>query len=168
MESKKAFAITPHDMLDKMKLEFEDFKSDTKSSRHAINFVLTAHHLKEWIWEYHLKNNKNAMTAISPNITNISSYYEFLNSECEEIKLIRELANNIKHFHSTEDGVIQKTDTHQKTWREITCTWNNWQVPFGYDGLIIITKDKVWISVLDVFQKVNDYWVSYFLKHLQS
>ncbi len=168
MDSKKAFAITPHDMLEKMKLEFEDFKSDTKSSRHAINFVLTAHHLKEWIWKSHLKDSKEMKETISSEIVDEKSYYSFLNSECKELILIRELANNIKHFYSIKDDKIQKTDIHQKTWGEITCTWGNWRVPFGYDGLIIITKDNVWISVLDIFQKVHDYWIIFFRKHLES
>lgn len=54
MNTKNAFLITPRDMVDKMKLEFEDFKLDTNSPRHAINFVLTAHHLKEWVWKSYL------------------------------------------------------------------------------------------------------------------
>jgi len=47
MDSKKAFIITPRDMFENMKLEFEDFKKNPQSTRHAVNFVLSAHHLKE-------------------------------------------------------------------------------------------------------------------------
>lgn len=167
MESKKAFAVTPRDMLDKMKLEYDDFKSNPKSSRHAINFVLTTHHLKEWIWKSYLKDNKNLRESISSQIQSKESYHSFLNSACKEIKLVRELANNIKHFYSTKNGRIQET-TEQKTWEEISCTWDNYHIPWGYEGLIIITKDNRWISALDVFQQVHDYWVNFFKTSLQD
>ncbi len=58
MNSKKAFIVSPRKMFEKMKLEFADFKLNTDSTRHAINFVLTAHHLKEWVWKSYLEGNK--------------------------------------------------------------------------------------------------------------
>ncbi len=81
---------------------------------------------------------------------------------------MRELANNIKHFYATEDGQIQETSSEQKTWEEIDCTWENWQVPWRYDGLILITKENHWISALNVFQKVHDYWIGHFNTFFQK
>lgn len=162
MNAKKAFAVSPREMFEKMILEFGDFKLNTDSTRHAINFVLTAHHLKEWVWKSYLKGNKTLREKISPLIQDKNSYHSFLNSNCEEIKLVRELANSIKHFYATEDGKIQETNSGQKTWEEIDCTLENWQVPWGYNGLILITRENHWISALDVFQKVHDYWVGHF------
>lgn len=162
MNTKNAFLITPRDMFDKMKVEFEFFKLDTTSTRHAINFVLTAHHLKEWVWKSYLESNKALREKISPELRDKDSYHSFLNSNCEEIILVRELANNIKHFYATENGRIQETSNGQKKWEEIDCTWENWLVPWEYDGLILITRENHWISALDVFQKVHDYWVGHF------
>lgn len=168
MESKKAFIITPRDMLEKMKLEFNDFKNDPSSSRHAVNFVLTAHHLKEWIWKAYLEQNEALRNAISTQIQDKESYYSFVRSECPEIKFMRELANNIKHFATFQKESIAETSSAHKTWDEITCTWENCHIPFGYSGLILITKENKWISALDVFQKVHDYWINCFQTSLSS
>jgi len=167
MNSKKTFVISTRDMFEKMKLEFEDFKNDTQSSRHAINFVLTVHHLKEWVWKSYLQDNAELRNNVSPLSQDKNSYYSFLNSECKEIKLIHELANNIKHFYS-QGNEIQETTNNNKPWEEITCTWENWRIPWDYDGLIIITKDNHWVSVLDIFQKVHDYWANCFNTSLKN
>ena len=166
MESKKAFIITPRDMFEKMKLEFNDFKNDPGSSRHATNFVLTAYHLKEWIWKAYLEQDEALKHKISSQIQDKDSYYSFVKSECPEIKYMRELANNIKHFASLKEDEIQETSSGNKTWEEMTCTWEKCHLPWGYVGLIIITKDNQWISALDTFQKVHDYWANYFNTYL--
>lgn len=167
MQSKKAFVITPDDMMLKMKLEFNDFSQNTLSSRHAINFVLTAHHLKEWVWKSYLENNEKARVAISPEIIDVKTYYSFLNLECGEIKILHELANNIKHFYSISDE-IQETTSNLKNWEEIDCTWESWDIPYGYNGFIIISKENRWISALEIFQKVHNYWNNFFEMFLQS
>lgn len=162
MISKKAFVTTPHEMFEKMKLEFDDFKLNPKSSRHAINFVLTAHHLKEWVWKSYLKKNEYLRKSISTKIEDKETFYSYLNSECKETKLVRELANNVKHFYLTLEGEIQETTNGEKPWEDITCTWENYNVPWDYDGLIVVTKDGAWSSALDIFQTTHDYWVNFF------
>lgn len=167
MNSKKAFIISPRHMFEKMKLEFEDFKQDPQSSRHAINFVLTAHHLKEWVWKSYLRDNTELRNKVSPLSQNQKSYNSFLISECKEMKFIHELANNIKHFYS-QGNEIQETSDNNKPWEEITCTWENYHIPWNEDGLMLITKDNHWVSALDIFQKVHDYWVNCFSTSLKN
>jgi hypothetical protein len=170
MNSSKAFLVTTRDMFEKMKVEFVDFKNDSKSSRHAINFVLTAHHLKEWVWKAYLEGNKTLRATISPLAHDKKNYYSYLNSECEEIKLIHALANNIKHFYASESESddVQETTNGNKTLEEMTCTLENCHIPLGYEGIIIITKKNNWVSALDVFQKAHDYWVNCFNTLLKS
>jgi|GEM_PF-4165392 len=153
-------------MFEKARNEYCDFQLDPKSTRHAINFTLTIHHLKEWIWESYLNNNLLKYKVLSPSklMNKKSDYYFLINSECPEIKLIKELANNIKHFYSqdrNQDNDIQET-TQSKPWEQISCTWGNFKIPFDYSGLIIINKKNQWLSLLDVFTTVYNYWTIQF------
>lgn len=156
----KTFLHTPRDMLEKMKQEFNDFQLDNTSSRHAINFALTAHHLKEWVWHSYLKSNKPLRDVISKTMQEKKDFFLFLNTKCVEFKILRSLANNIKHVQSRADGV--KEADKSKPWQEVTVPWEKWIVPWEYKGLIITTKDNKSLSALDVFTKVHDYWTRCF------
>jgi hypothetical protein len=163
MKSSKSFLITPRDILEKVKIEFNDFEQDSKSTRHAINFTLTIHHLKEWVWKSYLEKDnelKNKILSDTKTINTKNDYYSLINMECPEIKLIHELANNIKHFYTQNDDI--KETTQRKPWQEIKCTWNNFKIPYGYGGLIIINKENQWLSALDVFKAALYYWTIQF------
>ena len=163
MEAKSAFAITPHDMYEKMLEEYEDFKQDSSSIRHAINFTLTAYHLREWVWKSYLKSNSKLRSKISKDIKTAHDFYEHMNSECEELKIVKELANNVKHFYA-QKGAGSKVErtTGPITWENADVKWEDLHIEWGYGGLVIITKDKKGISVLNVFKSVRNLWEKYF------
>ncbi len=158
----KSFLISPRDMLEKMKLEFEAFKDDNKSSRHAMNFLLTAYHLKEWVWKSYLENNHELRSKISSTLHDEKDYFCLLNLECSEMKYIRELANNTKHFYSKEPDKILETKPDGLRWED-DFSWGD-DIAWEYDGFMIITKDNHRIPALTLFQKVRDYWINSFDK----
>ncbi len=121
MKSDNAFAVTPYDMFENMLLEYHDFEKDSKSIRHAINFTLIAYHLREWVWHGYLENNRELLKKISEHIHDQNSFNSFINRSCSEFKIVRELSNNIKHFHIKERGV--KETKEMQTWDKIDCNW---------------------------------------------
>jgi hypothetical protein len=48
---------TPLQCYQKLVQEFDDFCENPGSARHAMNFVITAYHLHEWVWKGFLKND---------------------------------------------------------------------------------------------------------------
>lgn len=156
MDAESAFAVSPRDMYEKMMEEFDDFQQDPSSIRHAINFTLTAYHLSEWVWKSYLKEDAELREKISKNINMDQKFYLHLQSECAEIEIIRELANNIKHFYTKQeaDRKVGKP-VGRLTFDTAEVKWEDLHVQWGYDGLVIITSDNKGISVLDVFAKVK-------------
>lgn len=163
--NKKVFLIsTPFELFEKMKLEFDDFKNDPSSSRHAFNFTLTAYHLREWVWKSLLEPDRNISNKISADLDDQDKFNTFINDNCPEFKLLRELANNAKHFYSKSDqNNINKVHL-PVTWDQIDCAWDKLEIPWDYNGLIAVTNDQRWISVLDLFSSVCKFWIDLFKK----
>ncbi len=49
---------TPVQLYAKLLLEFDDFCADPGSGRHAMNFVITAFHMADWVWKDFLKEDE--------------------------------------------------------------------------------------------------------------
>jgi len=49
--------ITSRDFLAKLEADYTDFKAQPDSARHALNRIITAYHLHEWIWGDWLKTD---------------------------------------------------------------------------------------------------------------
>jgi len=162
MQPNNVFLIsTPRNMFEKMKSEYKDFKKNPSSSRHAINFVLTAHHLREWVWKAYLKNDEVMRYKIKNDINSAKDFYKFVNNECNEMKYMKELANNSKHFYRQNSGKIKKTG-HTKTWGETECKWKDMNYNWEYDGLIVTIKGKGCLSALALFETVHNWWSGLF------
>jgi len=63
-----SFGITTaRDFLNKLVEEQRDFEaSHCLSARHAINAVMTAYHLHEWVWGEFVKNRPDLHIVLSP------------------------------------------------------------------------------------------------------
>lgn len=167
--TKKALLInTPRELFDKMTVELNDFKNDPKSSRHAINFTLTAYHLREWIWKSILEKNLALRNSISDEIVSEKKFNDYTNKNCPELILLKEIANNVKHFHYRDDKNKIFQTRSIPTIDKIDCTWDKLEVPVDYDGLIAVTDDKRWISILDLFNNVHKYWKNFFDNYLRQ
>jgi hypothetical protein len=49
---------TPIQFYPKLTQEFDDFCENHGSACHAMNFVITAYHLIEWVWKDFLKEDE--------------------------------------------------------------------------------------------------------------
>ena len=95
-----------HDYLKKLEVEFADLMQEPLSSRHAMNFAMNAHHMREWVWEHEprIKGEFRAFT----------DFYAAVNRECPAMKVMRDLSNGSKHTHIrlTRKPAVTSTDVH--------------------------------------------------------
>jgi hypothetical protein len=42
--------LSSHDFFKKLEADYVEFKAQPDSSRHALNCIMTAYHLYEWVW----------------------------------------------------------------------------------------------------------------------
>lgn len=151
--NKMSFSIkTPNDLLKKLALDLEEFNSDCSSSVYAINFILTAYHLRDWIWNHYFKvKEKNLIKNDF-----INKIYE----DFPDMKLIKDLANGSKHYSLYNDPTVKGTDItpaiedDEAAWDKDECTWD-------YYGCRIHTKDGRTISCQDLFNRVFEFWTNY-------
>jgi hypothetical protein len=104
-----------HDYLAKLNAEHADLQQEPLSSRHAINFAMTAYHMCEWIWEHETLVNSN------PAYTSAKSFYDAVNRACPIIPIMRDLTNGSKHTKITRgpapivDGAVLQEGTFDDT-----------------------------------------------------
>ena len=110
---------TSRDLLNKLEADFEDLKADPMSARHALNAVVTAYHLHEWVWGEWLGTDFVTWKAIAGQdrtakseqqpivIRDRDSFRRWLKDRCYWFEPMEELTNGSKHF--ARDG---QSSTH--------------------------------------------------------
>jgi hypothetical protein len=87
---------TARHFLQKLHDEQSDFaNSQSQSSRHALNAVITAYHLHEWVWE--ARNARQDLQQAWPYKCAKQFRQDHLNHLCPHIDVARTLANGTKH-----------------------------------------------------------------------
>jgi hypothetical protein len=99
------FAIrTAADLLAKAEEDLEGLVEQMDHSGRAMNCILSAHHLHEWVWALHLKAEQ-PIALPGKTIRAKSDLVEWLDDHCPHFRLIQELANGSKHcspVHGTD------------------------------------------------------------------
>jgi len=88
--------ITSHDFLAKLEADYDDFKEQPDSARHALNCIITAYHLHEWVWGDWLKADHATWRNLS--IRDHDSFKEWLDANWPGFSVTQSLANGAKHF----------------------------------------------------------------------
>ncbi len=88
--------ITSHDFLSKLEADYTDFKAQPDSARHALNCIISAYHLHEWVWGDWLKTDYTTWGELS--IRNLETFEGWLVREWPGFALTRDLTNSSKHF----------------------------------------------------------------------
>lgn len=88
--------ITSRDFLAKLEAEYHDFKAEPDSTRHALNCIITAYHLHEWIWGDWLKSDYATWKRLG--IRDDESFKKWLDGACPGFNVMQSLANGAKHF----------------------------------------------------------------------
>lgn len=92
------------DFYQKLLQEFDDFRRDNLSARHAINCAVTAYHMHEWVWGDWLK--KNTVAKAKLGISDKDSFLAWIDTNEPFFSVVQDLANGSKHF---DRKTMQKT-----------------------------------------------------------
>lgn len=87
---------TYHDFHGKLKAGFNDFVMEPDSTRLALNCILTAYHLHEWVWAGWLKAEHSVWRTLG--VRDKLSFVAWIKGECPAFKTMENLANGTKHF----------------------------------------------------------------------
>jgi hypothetical protein len=87
---------TCRDFHKKLKADFEDFAKQQDSARLALNCIITAYHLHEWVWGDRLKTDYAAWKELG--IRDKESFVGWIERECPAFTTVQDLTNGAKHF----------------------------------------------------------------------
>jgi hypothetical protein len=100
--------LTAHDLYCKLKREYTKYQGSPTDSDHAWNSVVTAWHVREWVWKERLGGNPgedSKLFGVSFG-TNMQAYNKELNKRCPKYSLFRDLCNGSKHFQLESPGYV--------------------------------------------------------------
>lgn len=150
---------TPQDFLRKLHEEHRDFQSDPLSSRHAVNFAMTAWHLKDWVWAYY----KTTIKTLESNIKDLDDFDAYLRSKCPELEIMQSIATGTKHVNvDRNQRKIQSTELHEGSFD------SGFSRDFDVDVLQIILNDGSVVFFEDEAPKVLEFWEHLFVSYLTS
>lgn len=87
---------TSRDFLAKLEADYADFKAQPDSARHALNCIITAYHLYEWVWGDWLKTDHATWKKL--HIRDIESFRKWVTTAWSGFQTAEALANGAKHF----------------------------------------------------------------------
>jgi hypothetical protein len=90
---------TPTQLYTKLVLEFDDFCAAPGSGRHAMNFVITAFHLTEWVWKDFLKEDEAKRDELGI-AKDINAFHRWIAEKSIWTAQMQDLANGSKHFQT--------------------------------------------------------------------
>jgi hypothetical protein len=110
---------TPAALLQKLLQEQQDFtRENCLSARHALNAVMTAYHLHEWVWGAFLKQRPDVQVSLrlprdKGRVTK-DSFLAWLKKRCPAIAEAQLITNGTKHYRSriqtgAHQGVFQRS-----------------------------------------------------------
>jgi hypothetical protein len=91
--------ITSQEFLTKLEANYADFKAQPDSTRHALNCIMTAYHLHEWVWGDWLKTDYETWQKIG-GIRDRDSFKVRLSQLWSGMTVMKELTNGAKHFRT--------------------------------------------------------------------
>jgi hypothetical protein len=92
---------TSRDFHAKLKADFDDLMKQPDSARLAVNCIITAFHLHEWVWGDWLKTDHATWKKLG--IRDKESFLEWLYRAFPYFGYVEALANGTKHFNRNQD-----------------------------------------------------------------
>lgn len=80
--------VTPEDLFEIFKNNFEDFKQDPMAVRKALHCILTGWHLTDWVYEIYEKDKYKTCWEFRNRIIEL----------CPELKIMHDLTTKFKHL----------------------------------------------------------------------
>lgn len=131
--------------------DYDDFVEQSDSPRHAINCMLSAYHMAEWIWGDWLQDDYATWTTLK--IRDKVSFLAWVDGAQPWFKITQAVANGSKHFASklantkssptyVEDGYVE--DGYQARMLEVQ------------------TDDGKWVEAIVLVEDVVMFWQDFF------
>jgi hypothetical protein len=98
--------ITSHDFFHKLEADYKNFKAQPDSARHALNCIITAYHLHEWVWADWLK--RDAENQRRMGVESFPAFREWLEKKWAGFHVVRDLTNGSKHLRKDNQSVETK------------------------------------------------------------
>jgi hypothetical protein len=87
---------------EKLQDEYLSLVADPLSSRHAVNFAMTAWHLADWTWAQNLQDApKEQFELYGRRFKDFNSYKLHLTLACPDLKIIQAICNGSKHVDTS-------------------------------------------------------------------
>lgn len=151
------FAITnAEEFFAKVRADLAALEEKIDDSGRAMNCILSAYHLHEWVWARLLKAS-TPRTLGNMVVNDKSSFVAWLETACPHFLVLQQLANGTKHcapVHSTK-----KIEGYGMGPYGIG--------PFGASYLLIdlgaeIAGSARWLVASDMLRKIVDFWNEFF------
>ena len=144
----------------KLKADFEDFANEQDSARLALNCIITAYHLHEWVWGDWLKADYATWKELE--IRDKESFVAWIERECPAFKTVQDLTNGTKHFIRE-----QNVQTSHVGGFGMGPYGGG---PYGVSYLLIDygvdASDQRWKTAKDLIEAVVTFWNIFFERHL--
>ena len=157
---KYTFAIhNEADFLEKLRQEFQDLSRLPDSSRHAINFAMTAWHLTDWLWGLRLKADYREQSRLfETTFRSLEEFRKCVVARCPEVEIMQEICNGSKHLGSDPKRIA---DTFRAAPIGV-------EIAEGSDAKVSKGEARVWVTnqegqtvaFVDLAQEVLLFWES--------
>lgn len=150
--------VSAKDFLQKLKDDLEEFNNDRTSSRIAINSILTAYHLHEWVWGEFLKVDASLRSQIGITGNNLSDFANWLDNNFPHFEVLQSVANGSKHF--IRQGAVTG---------RVVSGWGDGPYgigPWGEDYLLVEDLQGNYLPVYDWLKKIEAFWDDFFENQL--
>lgn len=142
--------------LQKLRDEQADFvKSNCLSERHALNAVMTAYHLHEWVWGEFAKTRPDLHLAWALRPANYSGFKSYVFAECRPFADATALTNRTKHF-----GGQTATGKHAGSFQRGAFQEDAFDVSYLW-----IERDGKQQSAENFIKELVDFWETFFKKY---
>jgi len=103
------FDITnSRDFYQKLLEEFDDFMQQLASSRHAMNFAITAHHMADWVWGDFVKGDPALKAKLG--IKTKDDFMAWIDTQTVWYRVVQGISNGSKHFIRENAKGTQKNE----------------------------------------------------------
>lgn len=135
----------------KMLEDYDDFYEQSGSPRHAINCILSAYHMAEWIWGDWLQTDYDTWAALG--IKDKASFLSWVDRSEPYFSIVQDIANGSKHFapklaKTTPPSVFTQFDTEGKRHERYV--------------LDVKVNETWWLEAIDVVQQIVGFWTKFF------
>jgi len=182
--SKYGFKLkAPRDLLEKLRREHDRFltASDHRSpdhrmqSDHAFNFVITAWHLVDWLW-----NSASKSTPTSHRLMGCKSFEELhaaVRTQSPALQVCYELCLGAKHFllHKNREKsvkaaaavVMEDSGVTRSPARAVAQAVTRSPAGCFEEQLFVTMSDGKVVPAAEIFSQVLSFWDGVFLQHVR-